>query len=303
MRRFDARPVSDEHHVLAEGPLWDPIRERLLWVDIEAAEVLGGEYRGGEVLRSEVHRFEGTVGAVVPAVDGRLLVAGHRGLVVVDPAGEVLDTLPVVPDGQESRLNDGGCDPAGRFLIGTMALDDREGAERLCRLESDGRLTILDADLTLSNGLAWSPDGSRFYSVDSEPGTIWVRDYDVASGEVGDRTRLVAVEDGTPDGMCSDTDGNLWVAMFGSGEVRCYSPTGEQLAVVDVGVPNPTSVAFVGPDLDRLLITTARHELSDDELAANPDAGRLFLADVAASGVPVALWNGAWTARIDSEPD
>jgi sugar lactone lactonase YvrE len=294
VRRCVARPISDEHHVLAEGPLWDPSRERLLWVDIQAAEVIDGWYRGGEVLRGAVHRFEDTVGAVVPAEDGRLLVAGHRGLIVVDPSGDVLDTLPVVPDGQESRLNDGGCDPAGRFLIGTMALDDREGAERLCRLETDGTLITVDDDLTLSNGLAWSPDGSRFYSVDSEPGTIWVRDYDVASGEVGSRTRFLAIEDGTPDGMCADTDGNLWVAMFGSGEVRCYSPAGQQLAVVDVGVPNPTSVAFVGPDLDRLLITTARHELSDDELAANPDAGRLFLADVGARGVPVAIWNGAW---------
>jgi sugar lactone lactonase YvrE len=295
MRRFDARAVSDQHHELAEGPLWDPIRDRLLWVDIEAAEVLDGRYRGEEVLRGAVHRFEDTVGAVVPAEDGRLLVAGHRGLLVTDPAGDVLDALPVVPDGQDSRLNDGGCDPAGRFLIGTMALDDRAGDELLCRLEADGSLTVLDDDLTVSNGLAWSPDGSRFYSVDSAPGTIWVRDYDVASGEVGTRARLRAIEDGTPDGMCADTDGNLWVAMFGSGEVRCYAPTGEQLAVVGVGVPNPTSVAFVGPDLDRLLITTARHELSDDELAANPDSGRLFLADVDARGVPVALWNGVWS--------
>jgi sugar lactone lactonase YvrE len=298
VRRYDARPVSDEHHVLAEGPLWDPIRAQLLWVDIQAAEVLAGQYRGGEVLRTTVHRFEDTVGAVVPAEDGRLLVAGHRGLLLVDPDGDVLASLPVVPDGQDSRLNDGGCDPAGRFLIGTMALDDREGAERLCRLEPDGRLTVLDDDLTVSNGLAWSPDGSRFYSVDSEPGTIWVRDYDVTSGEVGSRTRLRAIDDGTPDGMCADTDGNLWVAMFGSGEVRCYAPTGEQLAVVEVGVPNPTSVAFVGPDLDRLLITTARHELSDDELAADPDSGRLFLTDVEARGVPVALWDGVW-----SQPD
>jgi sugar lactone lactonase YvrE len=171
------------------------------------------------------------------------------------------------------------------------------GGERLHRLETDGSLTVLDDDLTVSNGLAWSPDGGSFYSVDSEPGTVWVRDYDVGSGEVGERAPLVRVDEGTPDGMCADADGNLWIAMFGSGQVRCYAPSGEQLATVDVGVPNPTSVAFVGAGLDSLLITTARHELSDAELAAHPDAGRLFVADVGTRGLPVSLWDGSWPSH------
>jgi sugar lactone lactonase YvrE len=294
VNRFDAHPASDQPHALAEGPLWDPARQRLLWVDIEAAEVHGGRLEGGRIRRTERHAFQDTVGAVVCAEDGRLLVAQHRDLVVADPAGAELGRWPVVPSGTQSRLNDGGCDPAGRFLVGTMALDERTGLEQLCRLEADGGLTVLDHDLTVSNGLAWSPDGGSFYSVDSEPGTVWVRAYDVGSGEVGERTPVVRIEDGAPDGMCADADGNLWIAIFGAGQVRCYAPTGDQLATIDVGVPNPTSVAFVGTGLDTLVITTARHELSDEELAAHPDSGRLFVADVGTSGLPVRPWNGVW---------
>jgi sugar lactone lactonase YvrE len=294
MRRYRASAASDERYELAEGPVWDPARRRLLWVDIEAAAVLEGELRDGQVLRTARHRFHGTVGAVACADDGRLLVAGHQRLVATDPAGTAFGTRKLLPEDQASRLNDGGCDPAGRFLVGTMALDDREGEERLCRLEPDGRLTSIDDDLTVSNGLAWSPDGTRLYSVDSEPGDVWVREYDVDAGEVGVRKRFLRIDDGTPDGMCADVDGNLWIAMFGAGEVRCYAPSGQQLATVEVDAPNTTSVAFVGPDLATLLVTTAQHELTPEELEEHPDSGRLFLADVGTRGLPVAPWNGAW---------
>jgi sugar lactone lactonase YvrE len=297
VNRVAAQPVSDERHVLAEGPLWDPLRARVRWVDIETATVLEGRFEEGR-LRATAHPItERTVGAVVCADDGRLLVAGHRDLLVVDPGGAEVGRLPVVPPETASRLNDGGCDPAGRLLIGTMALDGRTGQEQLCRLEADGTLTVLDDDLTVSNGLAWSPDGRTLYSVDSEPGVVRARSYDPATGAVGERREVLRVDDAAPDGMCTDRDGNLWIAMFGAGEVRCHAPSGALLATVEVGVPHPTSVAFVGPELDRLLITTARHELDAEGQAEHPDAGRLFLADVGVQGLPVSLWDGRWDDR------
>jgi sugar lactone lactonase YvrE len=296
---FRARPVSADHHELAEGPVWDPARGRVWWVDIEAATVFEGVLQDGEVQPLARRGFGGTVGAVVPATDGaRSLVAGHRQVLLTDADGTVLDAIRVVPDGVASRLNDGGCDPAGRFLIGTMALDDREGEERLCRLEPDGGLAILDGDLTVSNGLAWAPDGTRLYSVDSGPGTVWVRPYDPGTGAVGARERLLRIEEGTPDGMCVDDDGNLWIAIFGRGEVRAYTPDGHRFATVEVpGAPDTTSVAFVGPELGTLLITTARHERSAAERERLPDAGRLFAAEVGARGLRVSLWDGRWPGR------
>jgi sugar lactone lactonase YvrE len=291
---FEAHVATDATHELAEGPLWDPVRARVLWVDIAAAAVHLGELEADRVRPTTRHDFQDTVGAAVLAADGHLLVAAHHHLVVADATGQIRATQRVVPPDTASRCNDGACDPAGRFLVGTMALDERREQERLLRLETDGSITVLDHDLTLSNGLAWSPDGGRLYSIDSVPGTVWVRDYDVDTGAVGRREQLLRISDGTPDGMCVDVDGNLWIAIFGGSEVRCLRPDGEQVARIEVPVPNPTSVAFVGVDLATLLITTARHELTDEQLAAAPASGRLFTADVGVRGLPVATWDGRW---------
>jgi sugar lactone lactonase YvrE len=148
----------------------------------------------------------------------------------------------------------------------------------LVRVTADRTVTIIDEGLSLSNGLAWSPDGSLFYSIDTTPQVIYVR-----SGD-GPRREFLRPEV-APDGMCADAEGNLWVACYGAAEVRRYAPDGTQTGVVEVGAPNVTCPAFVGPKLDRLLITTARSD-------GDPDSGRLFLADVDAVGLPVTPWAG-----------
>jgi sugar lactone lactonase YvrE len=294
-----AQPASATRHQLAEGPVWDAPQERLLWVDIAAAEVHEGRLEGHRVVTSRIHHLseaddeDNTVGAVVPALDGRLLVAGHRGLHILAPDGHDGDQLQVVAPHVRSRLNDGACDPAGRFLVGTMSLDGRAGAESLLRLEDDGGLTPLDSDLTLANGLAWSPDGRLLYTVDSVPGVVWVREYDTGSGRCGERREALRVTGGLPDGLCVDADGNLWLAVWGAGQVLHLAPDGRLLGVVEVPAPNTTSVAFVGHDLDLLLITTASTGLAEPESARFPDSGRLFVADVGVRGLPSTPWNGA----------
>jgi sugar lactone lactonase YvrE len=288
MQTFHAAPATDETYQLAEGPVWDQARERVLWVDIDAGEVLTGELHEGRVRRTVRQAFGETVGAAVCSADGQLLVARRRDLLVVASGRSV----PVIPADKASRFNDGACDPAGRFVVGSMALDGRTKDDALYRLEHDGGVTVLDDDLTLSNGLAWSPDGARMYSIDTKPGTVWVRDYDPGSGSgSGTRTQLLGISDGSPDGMCVDTDGNLWIAIWGAGEVRCYTPGGDQIAIVHVGPPHTSSVEFVGPDLDRLLITTATSELGPAQLDEFPDSGRLFTARVGARGLPSTPWS------------
>lgn len=293
MATTTAQP-TDGAHTLGEGPVWDADRGRLLWVDIQAGAVHAGTLDDGAVVVTDRWVVDETVGAVVPAADGRLLVAGRTHLHVLRPDGVLVSGPRVVPGGR--RLNDGACDPAGRFLVGSLALDDDvpQGTERLVRLERDGTLTVLDDDLVLSNGLAWSPDGTRLYSVDSGPGRVHVRDYDAATGATGARSTLLEV-DGTPDGLTTDADGNLWVAVYGAGQVRCLTPEGTLLHTVEVDAPATTSVAFAGPDLDVLVITTAREGLGEDDLAAHPESGRLFLADVRPLGVrglPAPGWDG-----------
>ena len=287
---FTAQPASETSYQLGEGPVWDAPRERLLWVDVVAGKVISGSLHAGSVSETSAVAVDETVGAVVPAPSGELLVAGRRDLHLVDELGRTHRLAEVVPTDKQSRLNDGACDPAGRFLVGSLAQDGRVGEECLYRWDGAGT-TVLDDDLTLSNGLAWNADGTVLYSIDTTPGVVWQRSYDVATGDVGSRSELLRITDGSPDGMCLDTEGNLWIAVWGAGEVRCFRTDGEHLATVTVAAPHTSSVAFVGPVLDLLLITTARDELTDQQLTNFPDSGRLFLADVGVAGLPVHAWN------------
>ncbi len=299
MKTFTARVAARHIHRLAEGPVWDAARDRVLWVDIEAGQVFEGLLHDGaagdRIVATARHQFEGTVGAVVPSETGELLVAATNRLVLIDDDGRRPLGPALLPPGTARRFNDGGCDPAGRFLIGSLALDDEQAArhaEGLYRLEFDGSVSELDSDLGLSNGLAWSPDGTQFYSIDTDASIVWVRSYDPVGGEYGHRQVLLRI-DGAPDGMCVDEQGNLWIAIWGAGEIRCHAPGGEQLAVVRVPAPHTSSVAFIGQDLGTLLITTARKELTDRQLAEFPDSGRLFLADVGVRGLPTTPWRAS----------
>jgi sugar lactone lactonase YvrE len=290
--RWRATVASQDVHGLAEGPVWDAPRQRVLWVDVTAGVVHEGRLDGNRVVRTGSRTVDRTVGAVVCSRAGDLLVAGEHALVVVNAAGEPLPGPAILPAGSGRRLNDGACDPAGAFLVGSLALDGRVGGEVLVRVERDGAVTVLDDDLTLSNGLAWSRDGRLLYSIDSVPGIVWIRSYDAWTGAAGPRRELLRVTDAVPDGMCLDEDGSLWIACWGAGEVRRYSPTGLLTGVVEVSAPHVSSVAFVGRPRGRLLITSATQDLTARQRTRYPDSGRLFLADVGATGLADTAWAG-----------
>jgi len=273
--------ASDAIYGLGEGPLWDAPRQRVLWVDVDRGTVHEGRLEGDRVVPVRSTHVDGTVGAVVCSGDGALLVAGAQRTF---PGGRVTDG--------PRRLNDGACDPAGRFLVGTLALDGVNGGQRLVRLERDGSTTVLDDDLGLSNGLAWSVDGGLFYSTDTTGRVIHVRTYDASTGAVGRRRDWLRFDDESPDGLCVDAEDHLWIAMWGGSQVRRYTPAGELVGILDVPAPHTTSVAFVGDRLDRLLVTSATAELSPADRAAHPDSGRLFLAHVGVAGHPVTPWSG-----------
>src|SRR5215213_4118112 len=195
-----ATPATTEQFRLGEGPVWDAPRSRLLWVDIEGRAVLQGLLDAGAITVTDRISFDTMVGAVAAASDGTLLVAAQEQLVVRRPDGSWEDGPRVVPAGEVRRLNDGGTDPAGRFLVGTLSLEGPSEREVLVRLEADGRLTVLDDDLALSNGLAWSSDGRRMFSVDTLRRMVSVRDYDPASGAVGARRVHLRLDDGLRTG-------------------------------------------------------------------------------------------------------
>ena len=191
-------------------------------------------------------------------------------------------------------MNDAKCDPAGRLLAGTTAFDFAPQAAALYRVEPDWSFDRVVRDVTQSNGIAWSPDGSRMYFIDSATQSVDVFDYDTDTGSAGDRRRLVTIEraHGVPDGMTVDSKGNLWVACFGGGAVRCFSPAGEQLDEVFFPVSQVTSCAFGGPGLADLYVTSAAYRLSTEQLKREPRAGATFVCRPGAAGMPASSFAG-----------
>ncbi len=303
MRTFSADPVGAGVHELAEGPVWDEAAQLVRWVDIHAAAVYAGRLHDGalEVVAQLVVEASPTVGCVVPTADGGLLIAGRHGLFAVTGDGPPVPGPVILDPTVDARLNDGAVDPQGRFLVGSMALDSRRGEDRLYRVEPDGSVITLRTGLSLSNGLGWSPDGGTLYHVDSIATAVTAFPYPPAGDRLGEGVVLTRGGPGLPDGLCVDAEGSVWVAWWGTGEVRRYAPSGEQTACVRMPVPQPSSVAFVGARRDLLLVTTAWEDLGPTERAAAPDSGRLFACDVGVTGLPGTPWAGSGPAETTSE--
>jgi sugar lactone lactonase YvrE len=234
------------------------------------------------------------VGAVAVSQAGDWILAGERGILTRSAAGVLAAGPEILAADSGRRLNDATIDPAGRFLVGTLKIDETPTTtERLVVVQPDGGLHDLDTDLSLSNGLGWSPDGTVLYSIDTVPRILDERDYDASTGTAGPRRVLIAFDEGiNPDGMCVDADGGLWVAIWGSGQVRRYTPAGVLDRTIEVPSPHTTCVAFAGPELATLVITTATKDLDDAARARFPLAGRLFTVDAGVRGLPLPWWSG-----------
>ena len=285
-----ATPLQTEAFILSEGPTWDTDAGRLAWVDLEAGRILSAAWTDGRLGEVTSVSVGEQVGCAFPIGAGRWLVALTRELAIVDADGGIERSAALTPEG--TRFNDGKIDPAGRLVVGTLALNEEGWDHLLLRLEHDGTVTTLDDDLGLSNGLGWSPDGTTFYSTDTPRRTLFRRDYDVATGAVGQREVFIDLVDAYPDGMTVDADGNLWIAIWGGHEVRCYDASGRRVpdATVAVDAPHVSSAAFFGPDLDWLAITSASRDLSLQERVRWPHAGGLFVARPGAGGLAATPW-------------
>jgi len=222
------------------------------------------------------------VGAAAPTDDpDRVLVALADRLAVVSLDDGSLETLAVVPHGPDMRLNDGAVDPAGRFWVGSMALDERPGVASLYRFAGGELERALDG-VTLSNGLGWSPDGRRMYYVDSPTRRVDLLDFDVETGSISGRRPFAEIEPeaGIPDGLAVDDEEGVWVALFAGRAVRRYTWDGSLDRVVDLPVAKVTACAFGGDDGRDLYVTTA--SLDDDD----PLAGAVFVTRVDVPGPP-----------------
>lgn len=272
------------HH--GEGPVWYDAWPGLRWVDMLAGDVLTLDSVSGEVSRSHV----GAVAAVVrPRSSGGAVLALERGFAFADDSLGELEVLPEVFADAKLRFNEGSVAPDGSFYCGSMSYDELPGAGSLYRLDPTGRVErVLDGS-TISNGLNWSPDETRAYYVDTPTQRIDVFDY--AGGRLRNRRPFAEIDPaaGSPDGLCLDTEGGVWVALWGGGAVRRYAPDGELTDVIEVPAPRVTACAFGGPDLDELHITTSQIETDRDEY---PRAGSVFRATTGARGLPIRAYDG-----------
>ncbi len=269
-----------------ESPVWDAARACLWWVDINGPHLFQLIPETGAVARWE---FAEAIGCVAVRADGTLVLALRSGLIRFDPATGEQSLIAAAPyDPKTYRFNDGKTDPQGRFWVGTMHEPRTERSAELYCLTETG-LETRAGDVMVSNGLAWSPDGTRLYHSDTRAHTIYAYPMDLATGHIGARSVFATLpaEGGRPDGAAMDVEGCYWSAQFAGGRVLRFSPAGDILEEIRLPVSRCTMVAFGGADLQTLYITSACEGLTEAEQAAEPLAGSLFKVAVSVKGQPI----------------
>lgn len=263
-----------------EGPFWDAANDRLLLVDMLAGAVVSVDADGG----TRRHQLAGVAAALRARRGGGYVLATENRFVLLDRDLTEDEALPPVFTDPLVRMNDGGCDPQGRFYCGTMAYAETPGAGSLYRLDADGGVSVALRDVTISNGLQWNRAGDTVFYVDTPTGRVDRFDFDPASGAFTNRRTFAEISGGgSPDGMAIDEDDGLWVALWGGRAVHRYDRTGRLDLVVDLPVTNVTACTFGGPERQTLYITTSRQGLGSAE---EPDAGAVFRYDAGVRGAP-----------------
>jgi sugar lactone lactonase YvrE len=260
-----------------------------------------------DILHPAVHRFDPATGrnetcetgklvsAVIPVNEGRLLVASQDGVEWLDFAsGRLTPFVSPEADIADNRLNDAKCGPDGAIWVGSMRIDASKPTGALYRINSAGTFEPKESGIIVSNGLGWSPDGRTFYFVDTVPGLIHAYDCNPLTGTLSNRREFarVPVADGRPDGLAVDAEGGVWCAIWDGWSVRRYLPNGKLDQVIDMPVPRPTSIAFGGPDLSTLFITSARTRLPASTLADAPLSGGLFSCRPGTAGAGIFVFKG-----------
>lgn len=269
---------------LGESPLWNPADRLLYWVDIYNHRV----HQFNPVTQEDrFFHVEDVVGPIAPAGPDRLIIAQRDRLAFLHTqTGQITPTLSVEADKPDNRFNDGKCDPQGRFWFGSISQQPNQA--NLYRYDADGSLHLMEIELTISNGLGWSPDGTTFYLTDSKPHKIYAYDFDAATGSIENRRTLIDLSDAAfePDGLTIDTEGYIWSAMWNGWCVIRFDPEGKEVLRVELPIQRPTCCTFGGEQLTDLYITSASVGLSQQEIDQGFYAGDLFCVQTDIVGLP-----------------
>ena len=286
------RCALDVRASLGECPVWSTAEQALYWADINAPSLNRFDPATGG---NRVMPMPSSIGSFALRKRGGFIVALRDGLWLARPDGTLERRVVEAPyDPAHHRFNDGRCDPQGRFFAGTMNEKRDAPSAALYRIDTDFAITEIFANLTISNGLAWSPDGRTMYHADTPALTINAFDFDAASG-MPSKGRVFArfeAETDRPDGAAVDSEGCYWIAFYRGGRVVRLSPAGKMLASFPLPAKCPTMCAFGGADLKTLYVTSARQQRDAEELARLPQSGGIFAMRVDVPGLPEPAFAG-----------
>ena len=284
--------LLDAKAALGEGPAWDASRNLLYWVDIYAGHL---HIYDPKTNLDEKIAVDAPLGCAAPTRSGNLILGLRNGLATLslDPVKLTYLTQPEahIPG---NRFNDGKCGPDGRFLAGTMDNAEKDASGALYSYSPDGTLKTLVTGVRISNGLAWSPDHKTLYYIDTPTFNVMAYDYDLATGRIANPRVAVSTPPalGWPDGMTSDSQGRLWIGMWGGAAVTVWDPgKGKLIEKIAIPAKNATSCAFGGLNGTELYVTSARKELDPADLSAYPATGGLFRLQTDVTGMPTFVFS------------
>lgn len=272
---------------LGEGAYWDHQSGLFYWVDILGKKV---HRYNPKTKINESFDTPSRVGTVVPKNDTVAVVALDDGIYLLNTKSKQIDLLSDIEKTYTiNRFNDGKCDSLGNLWVGSMNLEESNASGKVYKITEAGQTTMMIDSVTISNGIVWTKDGKTMYYIDTPTSEIRAYDFDLETAQISNRRTAVKVPIslGFPDGMTIDEDDKLWVGMWNGNAVAQFDPvTGELLSTIAVPAHNVTACAFGGPALDKLYITTARADMTEEETAKYPLAGSIFVAEPGVKGVP-----------------
>ncbi len=278
---MNIRAISEVISDLGEGPIWSADTSSVTWTDITQNTFHTADIDTGKTMSFGVPSM---VGAIAHSKEGGYIAATQKGFARIGVDGKYSPLHSFLPD--DMRMNDGKVDPSGRFWAGSMALSFEKGRGSLYVLEKDNSYRSILDDITLSNGMGWSPDAQYFYYIDSVPGVLKRFDYDLYTGHISNPKDLITFDSssGIPDGMSMSSDGKIVIALWDGGRIEIYEPSGEKVSEITLGVSRPTSCTFAGPNRDILIVSTASQGI---DRADEPLAGKILaVTGTGLSGLP-----------------
>jgi sugar lactone lactonase YvrE len=273
--------LYDVKATLGEGPVWDARTQTLYWIDILNKRI----YANADIFLES----DETIGCLSLREDGGLIFTKRLSFWTCKADASNLTFLsPLDDEPPNNRFNDGKCDPRGRFLAGTMDMSEKDPNGSLYSFDGKSAKKLL-GEVTISNGLTWTPDYKTLYYIDTPTHEVKAHDYDLETGTIDYMRVVVRLPEslGFPDGMTSDMQGNLWIAMWGGAQVTKWDPnTGQMLEQIPVPAKNVSSCVFGGENMNELFITSARVGLDEETLQQYPLTGGVFRLETNVEGMP-----------------